>query len=91
MFKHEWLYTVGLMKDSYRRIMCEVVAIDANEYPSQYIREQFEPKKVNREIRKAFAGFYTELDEKGPVVTGNWGCGAFHGHLQLKCGFFSRS
>ena len=52
--------------------------------------DQFRPDMVAREMNKALAGFQANSFEVGDrdrlsaVATGNWGCGAFHGHLQLK-------
>lgn len=33
---------------------------------------------------KAYAGFSCSDAENKPIVTGNWGCGAFNGDKQLK-------
>ena len=37
---------------------------------------------IERELTKAAAGFRCEGYDK--IVTGNWGCGAFGGYVQLK-------
>ena len=44
--------------------------------------DQFEPSWINREILKAYAGFLPASGSS--IATGNWGCGAFGGDLQLK-------
>jgi len=36
-----------------------------------------------RELAKAYVGF-SGCDSASWVATGNWGCGVFGGHLQLK-------
>lgn len=37
-----------------------------------------------RELNKAYAGFMTDEQEKTPVATGKWGCGAFGGDPLFK-------
>ncbi|ETO28016.1 hypothetical protein RFI_09115 [Reticulomyxa filosa] len=44
---------------------------------------QFESKRMLRELNKAGVGFYLD-GSKHIIVTGNWGCGAFGGNVQLK-------
>jgi poly(ADP-ribose) glycohydrolase len=39
---------------------------------------------IYREITKAYCGFSFEEVEGRRIVSGNWGCGAFGGHIQLK-------
>ena len=39
---------------------------------------------VKREITKAYCGFSFDEGETKKIVTGNWGCGAFGGNVQLK-------
>lgn len=65
--------------DMYRRRKCRVVAIDAIFYKSSY--EQFKEETFRRELKKAFVGFASDDgNDKAPVATGLWGCGAFNGH-----------
>lgn len=64
--------------------MCEVVAIDALSFRKDSTK-QFCRYHIDREIRKAFTGFKSSLPDKPHVATGNWGCGAFKGNLELKC------
>ena len=66
--------------------MCRV-AIDATCYgwggPNR--NEQWTQLRILRELNKAFVGFNHALPSEGsPVGTGNWGCGAFGGCIQLK-------
>ena len=46
---------------------------------------QWTQQNVLRELNKAFVGFDNEFPTKGSsIATGNWGCGAFGGNIQLK-------
>lgn len=71
-------------RDSWGRICCEVVAIDALVIHDH--KSQFQQHLVKRELNKAFAGFYSHSKQKSlpAVCTGNWGCGAFGGDKRLK-------
>lgn len=42
---------------------------------------------MNRELLKCFCGFRTRTsgDRRAAIATGNWGCGAFRGNIELKC------
>eukprot|EP01103_Thecamoeba_quadrilineata_P002904 TRINITY_DN12752_c0_g1_i1.p1 TRINITY_DN12752_c0_g1~~TRINITY_DN12752_c0_g1_i1.p1 ORF type:complete len:464 (-),score=68.56 TRINITY_DN12752_c0_g1_i1:136-1527(-) len=68
----------------------QLIAIDA--LPFGRVSElpydaQFRPEFVLRELNKAFVGFDKPkecLEEHERIATGNWGCGAFGGNLQLK-------
>ncbi|KAF9990715.1 hypothetical protein BGZ75_000101 [Mortierella antarctica] len=87
-------------RDQLGRRKTEICAIDALPFKSKEQRlEQFSEEYVLREINKAVAGFRRSpitasewglCMAEGPVATtpliatGNWGCGAFGGHLQLK-------
>lgn len=65
--------------DIYRRKKCRVVAIDALSYKNSY--EQFKETNFSRDLKKAYVGFYSEgLNDRSPVASGLWGCGAFNGH-----------
>jgi poly(ADP-ribose) glycohydrolase len=68
---------------------CCVTAFDALELQDEEsAAEQFSVRLMKREIVKAFAAFSgdeRELRGRYPAVaTGNWGCGAFGGDVQLK-------
>ncbi len=48
---------------------------------------QYEMKKVERELLKAYTSFYPQgrgSHYEFGIATGNWGCGAFNGDRQLK-------
>eukprot|EP01121_Diplochlamys_sp_Union-15-3_P022345 TRINITY_DN9475_c0_g1_i2.p1 TRINITY_DN9475_c0_g1~~TRINITY_DN9475_c0_g1_i2.p1 ORF type:complete len:206 (-),score=43.94 TRINITY_DN9475_c0_g1_i2:130-747(-) len=63
----------------------EIVAIDALRYARGDLVEQYKMKNVLREVNKAYCGFRVIDDHKPiPIATGNWGCGAFGGDVQLK-------
>ncbi|KAI3380836.1 hypothetical protein SNEBB_002359 [Seison nebaliae] len=75
-------------RDSFGRIKCRVVAIDATRFirsPTQY-SERF----ILRDLNKCFIGFMRDrtdelsLQNVQAVATGNWGCGAFNGDVYLK-------
>ena len=56
---------------------------------SQDELSQFFKNGIVRELNKALVGFQgssseKDQDEKIPVSTGNWGCGAFGGNVELK-------
>lgn len=62
-----------------------VVAMDAGVFLGRrYL--QYEERGMLRELNKAYAGFQgsPEDREARPIVTGNWGCGAFGGDHQFK-------
>ena len=66
----------------------EVVAMDAIDFSTSHI-PQFSEIAILRELNKAYIAFYGDnlrgkISSKKPVSTGNWGCGAFRGDLQLK-------
>ncbi|KAF9959782.1 hypothetical protein BGZ72_008813 [Mortierella alpina] len=87
-------------RDHLGRRKTEICAIDALPFKSQDQRlEQFSEENVLRELNKAIVGFRRSpitasewglcraegpLAETPLIATGNWGCGAFGGHLQLK-------
>ncbi|XP_076454449.1 poly(ADP-ribose) glycohydrolase-like [Babylonia areolata] len=72
-------------RDELGRLCCEVVAIDAQVFRSDYYK-QFKRSCIERELNKAYCGFRTSANEadRAAVCTGNWGCGAFGGDKQLK-------
>ncbi|XP_036385389.1 poly(ADP-ribose) glycohydrolase [Megalops cyprinoides] len=67
-------------RDEWQRRKRQIVAIDALHF--KYPREQFNVKKVIRELNKAYCGFSGNYFPA--VATGNWGCGAFGGDPKLK-------
>jgi poly(ADP-ribose) glycohydrolase len=58
----------------------QILAFDANEGEDDY-----EPDNIHRELTKVYCGVsdWTGIEKK-TLVTGNWGCGAFGGDLQMK-------
>lgn len=80
-------------RDVGMRNIC-VAAMDATNYRAQNLRpeHQFFPTWINRDAAKAWVTFRGPVDTgktlacatQGPIATGNWGCGAFAGDLQLK-------
>eukprot|EP01126_Amoeba_proteus_P027203 TRINITY_DN269_c0_g1_i1.p1 TRINITY_DN269_c0_g1~~TRINITY_DN269_c0_g1_i1.p1 ORF type:complete len:290 (+),score=51.72 TRINITY_DN269_c0_g1_i1:660-1529(+) len=56
------------------------IVIDAFSYLST--EAQFHPDNIMRELNKAYCGFFNTPDLS--IGTGNWGCGVFNGHHQLK-------
>ena len=62
------------------------VAMDATRFrgDKDHMR-QYSEAVILRELNKAHVAFNHEYPAPGaPVATGNWGCGAFGGHIQLK-------
>ena len=39
---------------------------------------------ILRDLNKAFIGFKSQSNNKRPVATGKWGCGAFRGDPEIK-------
>ena len=62
------------------------VAMDATRFTGdRTFMRQYSEESILRELNKAFVAFDHDLPFNGsPVATGNWGCGAFAGHVQLK-------
>ena len=70
------------------RTVIAMDALDFSEYEheSVTIEMQLRPDKLERELRKAIAGFSATLDDSShPTIhTGHWGCGAFAGNKEIK-------
>jgi poly(ADP-ribose) glycohydrolase len=63
----------------------EMIAIDAvpfSFFGSQTI--QFEKQYIDRELIKAYCGFFDSTGNMNPIASGNWGCGMFGGNIYLK-------
>ncbi|KAF8970756.1 hypothetical protein BGZ46_010400, partial [Entomortierella lignicola] len=87
-------------RDKLGRRKTEICAIDAVPFKTRDMRlRQFSKGNVLREVNKAVAGFRispitstewglcraeSPLLNAPLIATGNWGCGAFGGHVQLK-------
>lgn len=71
-------------RDSFNRIKCYLVAIDALYFAQP--SEQYKIRQILRELNKAYAGYYAPKSWGAipAVATGNWGCGAFRGNKYLK-------
>lgn len=64
--------------DCFRRKKSQLVAIDAIAYDLP--QEQFDDAAVLRDANKAYAGFFCDDENnKAPIASGLWGCGAFNG------------
>jgi poly(ADP-ribose) glycohydrolase len=73
-------------RDRFRRKFTNVVAIDAISFTYKPDL-QFNERLVERELNKAFTGFYHDPSDSSipiSVCGGNWGCGAFAGYKPLK-------
>ncbi|CAF1396985.1 unnamed protein product, partial [Adineta ricciae] len=84
-FQYDTDYQDRSFKDNWGRKWSHVVAIDAIYFDDPL--KQFDMKIIKREILKAYTGFYSRKPTNQvafPVVTGNWGCGAFNGDREVK-------
>ncbi|KAF4525235.1 hypothetical protein B566_EDAN014010, partial [Ephemera danica] len=81
-FRWQGDYKDRTKKDGDQRRNCSILAIDAQNFPNKDI--QFTPKAINRELFKAFVGFYSPEGSPLSIATGNWGCGIFGGDPHLK-------
>ncbi|ORX46422.1 hypothetical protein BCR36DRAFT_331854 [Piromyces finnis] len=75
--------------DKWNRKSTEIVALDATHYGSSYKKYiQFSTKDTIREMNKLYIGFkeneFSSLSKGSYIATGNWGCGAYNGDLELK-------
>jgi poly(ADP-ribose) glycohydrolase len=76
--------------DQNGRLETTLIAVDAlyfgnhdDEYRSLYKQTSF--TNIDRELKKLYLGFSPGPLQSGHcIATGNWGCGAFGGHVQLK-------
>jgi len=73
--------------DSEQRRCVNIIAMDA--IVAGYGGDEFCPELINRDMNKAFIAFSADTsmdkpDNKAPVASGNWGCGAFGGNIELK-------
>ncbi|XP_054711847.1 poly(ADP-ribose) glycohydrolase-like isoform X2 [Uloborus diversus] len=83
-FKWEGNFEDPVSRDKWGRKYTQVVAIDAKSFSD--IAQQFEPSYIERELNKAYSGFYeyAKPENLTAIATGNWGCGAFKGNPQMK-------
>jgi hypothetical protein len=83
------------------RLYNHVLALDAKCYIENF-KSQFNEINVHRELVKCICGFKAEYEinqnndinldkiselKQTTIATGNWGCGAFNGDIELKCNF----
>nr|XP_046231778.1 poly(ADP-ribose) glycohydrolase [Scatophagus argus] len=71
-----------LQRDEWARRQRQILAIDALHF--KHRREQYNVRKVTRELNKAYCGFKGHGNNEPDIATGKWGCGAFNGDPQLK-------
>ncbi|CAJ0605407.1 unnamed protein product [Cylicocyclus nassatus] len=69
-------------RDSFRRVFSDVIAIDALSFSDS--SHQYERENIDRELKKAYAGFMSEKSDARPIATGGWGCGVLRGDKELK-------
>ncbi|CAF4978735.1 unnamed protein product [Rotaria sp. Silwood1] len=84
-FEYAGDYKDDTPKDNWGRKWCHVVAMDAIFFRDPSI--QYQMKVIERELLKAYTSFHPlgkGPNYEFPIVTGNWGCGAFNGDKQLK-------
>ncbi|KAK2159116.1 hypothetical protein LSH36_158g03039 [Paralvinella palmiformis] len=89
-FKWSGNHIDKIPRDSWGRICTQIVAIDALVFKSY--RDQFHENLIRRELNKAYCGFLVPgvaAKHLSAIATGNWGCGAFGGDLQLKADIYS--
>lgn len=73
-------------RDNWGRRWLHVVAMDSLEYREP--ETQYQMRFIDRELRKAFACFYTREDNdtnsQYPIATGHWGVGLSNSDRELK-------
>lgn len=57
------------------QVIIAIDAVDFSRVSNADLKVQYTPDFINREILKAYAGFFKCPTTK--IATGNWGCGAF--------------
>ncbi|XP_024155068.1 poly(ADP-ribose) glycohydrolase isoform X2 [Oryzias melastigma] len=81
----QWVgpYDATQKRDKWRRLKCQIVAIDALHFKDP--KQQYDMRAIERELNKAYCGFRRSDKLQEPdIATGKWGCGAFNGDPQLK-------
>ena len=94
-FKYTGDYADPSQLDTRNRKAVQIVAMDALQFGKSFAHSfgQFARAAVERELNKAYCAFRedegiqvpsTPTQTLPPVASGNWGCGAFNGNVQLK-------
>lgn len=83
-FKWAGDYTDETPRDNLKRLYTHVLALDALSFSKSWL--QYDKRSVQRELVKCYCGFKSENTniKKAAIATGNWGCGAFGGDIELK-------
>jgi len=85
-FKYVKGFQDNTEKDQFGRRRVQVLVMDAHAFKTY--EEQFQTLWIEREVNKAYCGFYEPADQnqepRCPIATGNWGCGVFKGDPRLK-------
>ncbi|GFX24064.1 poly(ADP-ribose) glycohydrolase [Trichonephila clavipes] len=83
-FKWEGNFVDQTPRDLWGRRCTQLVAMDATSFRNT--TDQFTLASVERELNKAYCGFYEDAlpSNLSAVASGNWGCGAFKGDPNLK-------
>jgi poly(ADP-ribose) glycohydrolase len=82
-FEKDFQDKVGTDDEGFK--MKEMIAIDA--LPFSFFGSssiQFEKQYIDRELIKAYCGFFDSTGKNNPIASGNWGCGMFGGNIHLK-------
>jgi len=80
-FEYEADFVDKTKRDQHSRRETKIVAMDAISFRNE--RDQFSEDNLIRELNKAYVSFVSPKSSC-PIATGNWGCGAFNGNIQLK-------
>ena len=75
-------------RDEWGRYYSQVVAIDAQSYRMRNDPKQFEQDSIERNLNKAYIGFYdpnTYSEVSPAIASGKWGSGSFNGDPYLVC------
>jgi len=71
--------------NTFNCLKTHIIAIDAIDSPMKQFNNTYKLRDINKEYAGLFGAQSEESgDDRKVFVTGNWGCGAFGGDLQLK-------
>ncbi|OAJ41531.1 hypothetical protein BDEG_25110 [Batrachochytrium dendrobatidis JEL423] len=78
----------AVARDEHGRRKREFVAMDALKFNYRNSEFEYSQRAVSRELGKAYIAFQgspvSTIPTSSAISTGNWGCGAFNGSLELK-------